>query len=250
MDRLPPENLETPFAHKAYPKVDSGSVTSHLFSKITKNLLSKFKNRFFTGKSDISPLQGRIHELHKVSMEKREQLEQIKREVDLDLQPLVSEVIDPLLRTIYNLHTQQHNDLQEWQEKALPRYAKWVNKAKLWVDLYTKAQSKEEVLKAIIEHIIDLSSQSIEKDLKILKEYETHALNFSNDPEKKAGLQKELKERLAPFLTILNDLKVQRPPEFKELKEVSAWKAGLDEKRQHCFNEALQTIDSFAEEHK
>lgn len=248
MDRLPPENSDFRIQHYVHPQVDSGSITSNLFNKIKKNLFSRFTNKIFPKNSDISPLQGRINDLHLNSTEIREQLEKIKREVDLDLEPLVSGVIDPMLRSIQTLHSQFNNNSQE-HEKVLPRYTKWIDQAKVWVSLYVKAKDKDEVLKAVITHIIDLSSQTIDNDLKIIAKYEAQVLNFPNDAQRKEQLQKDLRDQLAPSVALLTDLKAQNPPEFNEIKEVSVWKAELDEKRQHYFNEALQTIDSFAEKH-
>ncbi|CCB86177.1 putative uncharacterized protein [Parachlamydia acanthamoebae UV-7] len=245
MTKHPPDKLfyQKLEVHIHPSKTNSSSFVSKLFSKLKRKIFSE---------PNQNPLQGRIQELHWNSTQIREELEKIKAGVDLDLQPLVFEVIDPMLRSIQQLHhITQNASLPAVHEKTVQRYMKWIEQAKLWVQLYTKAKDKEEVLKAVIDHIVLASNQIIERDLQILNEYKIQAIEFlDGNPEKKEALRKNLYDQMAPFLDNLDQLKRINCPEFQDLKAVSSWKAKIDSLRQENFNNALHAIDTFIEDHR
>lgn len=244
MTKIPSDNFFNNHFHpRPPPKTHHKSYVSQLFSKIKQKI---FKN------PEISPLQGRIHELHLDSVHVREDLEKIKKEVELDLQPLVLEVIDPMLRNIQQLtnHSKSTKDFPDWQEQTVQRYTKWIDQAKIWVRLYANAQDKTEVLTAVIDHIVTAANQIIERDLFILAEYSAQAMSpFEEIPEKQTIFKKELYQAIEPHIQKLKKLQEEPPPTFKNLKEVSRWKMEIDEIRQHHFNAALHEIDFFAEKH-
>jgi len=244
MTKIPSDNFFNTHFHPPPPrKTQNKSFVSQLFSKIKQKI---FKS------AEVSPLLGRIQELHLDSVDVRQDLEKIKKEAELDLQPLVMEVINPMLRNIQQLtnHSKSTKDLPGLQEQTVQRYTKWIDQAKIWVRLYANAQDKTEVLRAVIDHIVSVSNQVIERDLFILAEYEAQAMSpFENMPEKQAIFKEELHQAIKPHLDNLKKLNAESPPAFKNLKEVSQWKMEIDEVRQHHFNAALHEIDYFAEKH-
>ncbi|MBS4168587.1 hypothetical protein [Parachlamydia sp. AcF125] len=245
MANLPPDKfIYQIFEAQRQQSTKPSSFVSKLFSKLKRKIFSE-KNK--------NPLQGRIQELHWDSEQIREELEKIKAGVDADLQPLVFEVINPMLRSIQHLNhiAQNPPTVGVIQEKTVQRYIKWIDQAKVWVQLYTKAKDKEEVLKAVVDHIVLVSNQTIDRDLQILNEYKIQAIELLEESaEKKEDLRKILYGQITPFLDNLAQLKYAAYPQFQNLKEMSDWKAQIDSLRQENFNHALQVIDTFIERHR
>lgn len=151
--------------------------------------------------------------LRKDAQQVRSQLENIKAQLldkgDDDLYPMVTEVIDPMLR----------------KEPNENEYREWIKKAKHWVRLITK--EKEEVIEAIIKHVVQKSLDRIDRDIKFLNEY-----------SKQCHKEQEL---LSPHITKLRAL--QNPPEIQSLKIAEEWRRFLDTSRAKHLNSALKQIE-------
>lgn len=222
------------------------------FFNTIKNLFPFFK----TNKTNQSPLAGRIHyqlrQDAKVIVEKLKTLkEKIKKELaekkEEQLWNLFETVMNPLLKEYDKIEKKIVVDStrQEEDSSAIKSYNDWFEKAKFWVSLSTKPSDREEIIKAVFVHTKHVADQSIERDLKMLREYKMHefnALGLENSILEK--ITRQIEKRLQPHIIALNELKNSRPESLK-IEQLEEWKAHVDEQRANHYNAALHLIDDF-----
>ncbi len=176
----------------------------------------------------------------------RQELERAKKELqaelDHELLPLITEVIDPMLRDVERINRLRRRE--QGQDLASIQFHEWTESAKLWVELFSKKWDKQAVKKEIVRHIIDKSFQKIEKDIRFIESYfEQYLGQLGLSPEETQRVRMKKGKRLSEYLEKMRALKT--PPE-KDLKleESLSWRFELDEKRAKLHDDALHIIDA------
>jgi hypothetical protein len=216
------------------------------FSQVSQNFqkLSWLRRLFETftpiEQRQASQLSGRIQQMHEDVNEVRRQLENIKQElndeVDEDLRPLVKEVLDPLLREI-----DKQRALHE--EEAIQKYSSWTENARRWVQIYAKKKDKEEIIEALAKHVVQKTFDRIDRDLHFILDYIEHHVNESGfSIDERIAAKNRLIREITPYMIRLTSLKI--PPDTHSLVEIGKWKEFLDMQREELLHAALQIIET------
>lgn len=217
-------------------------------------MLNRFVDRIrttfqkFQNKPDSDhQLHGRIQDLHTKANLVLDHLSTIKaeliNELDQDVLVHVEEVLDPIIKEVSRLHQSMEKPGSViHQAKTYQRYSQWIEKAKLWIQICSKAKDKESIVKAIIRYTVDDFLEVINRDIQVINDYQEHMLEaLAIDDEEKIMLAQRLETRLEPYLKGLNDLRVR--PSDLPLKEIAIWKSQVDKRREKYFDAALHAID-------
>jgi len=167
-------------------------------------------------------------------------LEQIRSELldggDGEMLPMVGEVIDPLLRDVQRIQRGLHKD------EGVEEYHEWIQKARLWVELYSKDSEKEKIKAAVAEHAILKTMERIDRDIHLIEDYVHQHLDLLElHPEEQSLKEHSIKKAVAPHIENLLALRV--PPVAPSLKTIDAWRKSLDKFRAKHFNSALRVIE-------
>lgn len=238
-------------------KTDSDSGNWKFYQKPVKkrlNLLDRFVDRIrstfqrFQNKPQQElQLAGRIQDLQKTADFILKQLndikEELRKEIDAETFGQIEEVVDPLIKEFSRLKKSVDQPLSVTQQaKTYQRYSQWIEKAKLWVQICSKANDKEAIIKAIINYTVDDFLEVIDRDIQVISDYQEHMLDaLAVEEEEKMALAQRLELRLNSYLKGLTDLRV--PPTDLPLHEIAIWKAQVDKRREKYFDAALHAID-------
>jgi hypothetical protein len=128
------------------------------------------------------------------------------------------------------------------QGQLFKRYNEWINKIQPWIQLEAKITDKDAIITALVQHFLNESSELINRDVQVVKDYQQQILDQVQGENKiKSELIFKMEVALKPFLDALKALK-ENPPDLK-LDRIVEWKKGLDIKRGNLFEKALHTID-------
>lgn len=208
-----------------------------------RTTFQKFQNK---PNKDIQ-LIGRIQDLQKTAFIVLRQLQiikdELKGEIDEDIFIYVEEVVDPIIKEVSRLNRSlEESSTVTHQAKTYQRYSQWIEKAKLWVQICSKAGDREAILNAIIHYTVDDFLEVIDRDLQVLNDYQEHMLEaLAVDEEEKIALAQRLASRLDVYIRGLNELRVR--PSDLSLHEIAVWKAQVDKKRERYFDASLHAID-------
>lgn len=217
-----------------------------MLNRFVDRIRSTFQ-RFQNKPQYDSQLAGRIQDLQKTANSVLTQLRTIKdelrNEIDQDIFSYVEEIIDPIIKEVSRLHKSMEQPASmRHQAKTYQRYSQWIDKAKLWVQICSKVNDKEAIVKAIIRYTIDDFLMVIDRDIQVINDYQEHMLDaLAVEEEEKIALAERLGTRLEPYLRGLNDLRTK--PKELPLKEIALWKAQVDKRREKYFDAALHAID-------
>lgn len=208
-----------------------------------RSTFQKFQNK----PQQDSHLAGRIHDLQTTANSVLKQLRVIKDELKNEIEPeifsYVEEVVDPIIKEVSRLHKsmEQPGSIMH-QAKTYQRYSQWIEKAKLWIQICSKVNDKEAILKAIIRYTVDDFLEVINRDMQVINDYQEHMLEaLAVDEDEKIALAQRLELRLDPYLRGLNDLRTK--PRELPLQDIALWKAQVDKRREKYFDGALHAID-------
>jgi hypothetical protein len=238
-------------------KSDGWKITQQAIEKRKLNIFDRFIDRIrstfqkFQGDSEKQEkekqLHGRIQDLHANADAILSQLQTIKEELKKDSSPEVfshvEEVVDPIIREVSRLYNslEQPNSVTQ-QAKTFQRYSQWIEKAKLWVQIYSKADNKEAIIKGITHYIVEDFLEVIDRDVQVINDYQEHMLDaLALDDDEKVELALHIEARLDPYLRGLNDLRTK--PKDLSLHEIAVWKAQVDKRREKYFDATLHAID-------
>lgn len=218
------------------------------------SMLNRFVDRIrttfqkFQGKPAEHHLIGRIQDLQNTANSVLNQLSTIKdelrNEIDPEIFSYVEMVLEPIIKEVSRLHKsmEQSSGSVTHQAKTYQRYSQWIDKAKLWVQICSKANNKEALVKAIIRYTVDEFLELIDRDIQVINDYQEHMLDaLAVDDEEKIALAQRLETYLDPYLKGLNQLKFK--PRDLTLQEIALWKAQVDKRREKYFDAALHSID-------
>lgn len=196
-------------------------------------------------------LTGRINELNRNATDVLDYLVKVKQllksEVEAELVNYVDAVMDPMIREIERIRSmlRQDRSVMTHPEDSLKKYTDWISRAKLWVEICSAKKDKETITKAILEYTVADFAASIERDLKLICDYQEHVLaNF--DLAQREETKETISPRIAPYMNSLIGL-VEKPDNLN-LENFQEWRSVAEKKRDHFFNVILQIIDNIADE--
>jgi hypothetical protein len=210
-----------------------------LFQRIFESFLSEKKEK-------TPPMSQKVC-CHKESADKvREQLEKIKKELqnelDDELFPMITEVIDPLLRDVERINRLMKRENGE--ETASEQFREWTDNAKLWVGLFSKNKDKDTIKLEVLKHIIEKSLEKIDRDIRFIEGYfKQHMEQLDLVPEEINIIKKKKIGLVSEHLRMLRTLQVI-PAHGITFNEVSTWRQKLDGLRAKHHDAALQVIDN------
>lgn len=177
--------------------------------------------------------------------EVRAQLEKVKKELldefDQELSPMITEVIDPMLRDISRIDRMMHKETEDTVVEE--HFREWTAGATLWVELFSKIKDKERIKSEIVKHIIVKSMERIERDIRFIEGYFEHSLQqLTLSPEEIH------RTRLTKTKLVLQSIQQLRslqalPDRVIQFNEVNEWREKLDHQRANYFDAALRIID-------
>lgn len=205
------------------------------------------------GKADVidKTLLRHFQEIRHSAVEVIDQLQLEKQTIlkkfDSWLMPLAKEVLDDLLKDADALKT----DLDESLEKLDSSIHKdWIEYAKKWAQLYAKWHDRKGITRKVIKLAEARTAHLIEKDIKIIKEYQEQRLSHvPKESDEFFNLERRLIKATADPLRNLVALK--KPPSTKEglsIKQASDWIANFHKKRESFFDMVLVKIDAAAKD--
>lgn len=207
-------------------------------------LLAAFKRK--EKKGDPS-LLGRIRELDSYANQFYQQLKNIRDELqgsDQESSTFVEAIIEPLLKELPRITKELHSSQFAMQAKSFTAYGQWLDRAQGWVQFYRKSQSSQELVDAVVHHLVGETLHLIDRDVQVIQAYESDRLSsLQLSQERLEQLKGKLGDQLAMPVGQLRNLK-QRPAMIS-LGELSRWKGLIDQQRQLFFEQTLQLIDLF-----
>lgn len=151
-------------------------------------------------------------------------------------------VINPLLREFEKIDRKKEG--RQDSDSAIESYSVWMEKAKLWVSLFSKPNDRKGIIKAVVANEIEMAAVLIDRDLKTLQDYYAHVLISSKIPESNfLKVAEKIDLTLVAHVESLLSLKHNNPSDY-ELENLARWKAQINEKRSQHFNAALHAIDA------
>lgn len=193
-------------------------------------------------------LAGRIRALQDTAHAVLNQLMSIKKELstllDNQLITYVEAVVDPMIRDVARLQkmTQSQASLEE-QVQAYEKYAHWIEKAKPWVQLFTKHSTDVEAISdAVVQHGLHVVTNLIHRDHQVVDDYLLHQLGKLSLPNTaKEELKQRIAERLEGIFHQLDQLTI--PPPNLSLSDLKQWQLRVNAARERLNEQALHIID-------
>lgn len=231
--------------------IPQGPVVAPLEAILPTRLSKRFLKFFRLFHEPQEPsLQGRIHALKSDTESFCHQLESIKAQLHRDEDPevytFIEAIIDPLLKEIIMIQSALQSGNAAQQAKAFKKHGEWIERAKVWIQFHSRMHDRQQIIDAVVSHLIGAALTCIDRDVQVIKEYQMHQLGeLTISAELYYILEAEMKRGIDPYLIQLKRLK-QRPLVIS-LEGLGLWKNQIDESRQFCFEKALQYIDALIE---
>lgn len=219
-------------------------------SGLVDRLMTKIKESLHPKQavpSDEKRLAGRISELDQNAGDVSNYLLKVKQalksEIEGDLINYVDSVMDPMIREVerIRLSLKQDRNVVEHPENSLKKYADWISRAKLWVEICSAKKDKELIADAILEYTVSDFVACIERDLQLISDYQDHLLANLVDYESK-GIKESIAPRIAPYVSGL--LALTKKPDNLRLENFQQWRDIVEKKRDFFFNVIFQIIDN------
>ena len=221
---------------------------------IFNKFVHKIKNIFKVAdpklevKKEDSKLAGRIRELNKNASEVLKVLntvrEDLKNEVDNELYTFVESVMNPMIRDVERVQkiVKTEGALHHKMD-AFNKYNKWIDKAKMWVQICSTAKNKNAISQAVVNHTISDFVALIDRDLQLIEDYQEHLLDdIEVSEDEKNILRDEIIYGLKPHVKRMMALK--NHPKGITLENLNHWKDNADKRRERYFDAILHLIDS------
>jgi hypothetical protein len=235
-----------PALHKV-DKITTAKSGEGFFGRLVEKLKYSFlasSQPSLAGRVQVQLLQQHADILLEQLVSLREQLQQ---QLDEGLFQFVEPLLAPMakdIRRIQKLMSQDGALLP--QGRSYKKYLDWIAKAKIWVELSSQLDDQVAIVNAVISHSLAEAGSSIDQDLQLLADYQSHQLAtvpLANGEKQQFSLK--LQRKLAGHIQALNGLK-EKPLKMK-LQHVYSWKAEVDRKRSGYFERALQEIDAMVQ---
>jgi predicted amino acid-binding ACT domain protein len=164
----------------------------------------------------------------------------ILKRFDNWIMPIAQDVLDGFLQDAEHLKAKLDDKLLLLY-KTTPE--EWDAEAKHWAQLYSKWNDRRGLINRILEVVADRTAQLIDKDIQVIKDYQSQSL--SHLPQETETF-KSVEERLAhvieePLKQLMN-LRV-KAKEHTSLQQASEWVEKLQEQRETYFDQLLMKID-------
>ena len=238
------ENLDSNIPHVS--PFENIEVTPQRSSLSKPGFFQRFVESFMPSKEPVETIISRKVCCHKENAKKvqaqlKEIRDELKAEVDAELSPMITEVINPMLRDVKRINRMMKRENGE--SAAIKHFQVWTKDAKLWVELYSKAKGKESIKSAIVKHIISKSMERIERDIRFIEDYFKQSIEQRNlVPDEISRIKKDKTTSLAEHVEKLRSLQIL--PVSMSFDSVSSWRQKLDDQRAKHFDAALHEIDS------
>lgn len=154
--------------------------------------------------------------------------------------PIAQDVLDGLLQDAKHLKDKLDDKLLHL-DQTTPE--EWDAEAKHWAQLYSKWNDRGGLINRILEVIADRTAHLIDKDIQVIKDYQSQSLShLSQETETLRNVEERLTHAIEEPLKQLMSLRIQAQ-EHTSLQQASEWVAKLQEQRESCFNQLLMKID-------
>ncbi|MCE2982687.1 MAG: hypothetical protein LW832_03875 [Parachlamydia sp.] len=174
-----------------------------------------------------------------------EEKKKLLAQFDPWLLPVVNEVLDELLNDAIRLNIELNETMACLKKTS---EMDWDSHLKNWEQLYKKWYDRKELNKKILTLLSAKTNQLIEKDIKIIKDYQNQTLlKVAQSSSNMNQLERKLVKATAEPLKKLLELKVFIERDVS-IKQASDWAAELQTKRESYFNQVLLKIDSIVRE--
>jgi hypothetical protein len=157
------------------------------------------------------------------------------------LQPLATEILDEMIKEADQLKTELEISLSSLDHTQT---IDWNNQANACVRLFYRWNDPKELNKRILKLVSDKTEQLIDKDLKLIHEYQIQYLSkvdgqSSNLKNLESRLAKAIEEPLKNLVQLKTNVK-----QTESLQQASEWISKLDSEREGWFDQLLMKIDS------
>lgn len=170
----------------------------------------------------------------------QEQKKVILQRFDNWIMPIAQEVLDGLLQDAQQLKNKLDDKLTHL-EQTTPE--EWDAEVKHWEVLYSKWNDRKGLINRILEVVASRTTQLIDKDIQVVKDYQTQSLaHLSQETETFRNVEERLSHAIEEPLKQLMGLRVQAQ-EHTSLQQASEWVANLQEQRESYFDQLLMKID-------
>lgn len=193
-----------------------------------------------TSSTRIKKLEDLAHE---VISQLQSAKEDLKHEVDSEVFHYVERVIDPMMKGVNRIQKiTEIQDSEAEQNNVLEKYDQWISQAKQWVGVLHEKQTK--IKEAILQHFAQLSSERINRDLRVIEDYKNHRLaELILNENEKSELSSRIDKALDKFLNPLKEMRKYQP-ESLTFEQVDAQQEIVALKRETYSNQALYAVDS------
>lgn len=240
------ENLENNIPNVS-PFENIKVTTLHRSSLQKPGLLGLFQRfvEFFMPSEGPVKITGKVRcysdKAKKVQAQLKEIRNELKTEVDDELSPMITEVINSMLSNVNRINRMFMRE--NGKSEAIKHFQAWTKDAKLWVELCSKNKDKKGIKSAIVKHIISKSMERIERDICYIDAYFRQSIEQLNlDPEETSRISREKANSLSKHVEMLRSLQVL--PVSMPFDCVTRWRQDLDDQRAKHFDTALHVIDS------
>ncbi len=225
--------MESDFKVKNNSQHIPRDLVKHLYDQIKK--IIKPANLSF---------EAKIKELNEIKLTVSAIIDQFEEEKKISLKnfdkqivPIAEDVVEEILNEARELKKNITLSAENFTDKE------WEEIAKIWFYLDVKWNDRKGIVERIIEKIARRYAHLIEKDIQIVKEYQTHSLSLL---PKETGLFKNIETRLANSVEEPLKELIQLYSDIKQpisLQQASEWMSKIQEKREGCFDQLLLRID-------
>lgn len=169
-----------------------------------------------------------------------EQKKKILQRFDNWIMPIAQEVLDGLLQDAEQLKNKLDDKLNRLDQTTPDE---WNEQAKRWTQLYSKWHDRNALIEKILEVVAARTRHLIDKDIQVIQDYQTQSLaHIPQESETFKNLEERLAHAIEDPLKQLMMLR-NKPKEHESLQQASEWIAGLQERRESCFDQLLTKID-------
>jgi hypothetical protein len=232
---------ETP--HLLEPKVDGAElrndVINHFYSQI-KKIPALMDQTASADQPLLRQLQSVQHSALQIIHTFHEQKEAIIKHYDFSLQPVAKEVLDELLCHAEKLKQQLscHQDFSSAEE------VDWEEYIQKWTEICEHWHSRKALADRILAVVSERAMHSIDKDIRVIQDYQNHQLaNVNIEKNKRKTLQERLAQVTEEPLNQLVALRNQTH-QHTSLIQAAAWLASFQEERESYFDQLLLKIDT------
>lgn len=211
----------------------------HLYTQIEKmpeliqnaQLIDKILNNHLP---DLKVMSAQVIDYFK------EQKKAILQKLDGWILPVAKDVLDTMLKDAEQSKNQLHAKIDQLDQIS---DEEWKSEAQHWNQLYSKWNDGKGLIAKILEVVADRAKQSIDKDIQVIKDYQTQSLSrLPQESEAFKNTEKRLAKAIEEPLKQLISFRKQ-PEVHTSVQQASEWIAKLQQHREIYFDQLLMKID-------